>query len=75
MQVGFKSSFINESVDKFTSLLHFELFFGNKTSKTISDFEVSFKGDKRKSTPMQKASSIPVRRCLTAPSSPRPRIS
>jgi hypothetical protein len=48
IQVGFKSAAIYEKVDKFTSMIDFELFFGNKTAKIIDKFEVSFKGDKRK---------------------------
>jgi hypothetical protein len=47
LQVGFKSTPIYEKVDKFTTMLNFELFFGNKTAKTIGNFQVSFKGDKR----------------------------
>lgn len=69
LQVGFKSTAIYEKVDKFTSMIDFELFFGNKTSKTIDKFEVSFRGDKRKPSFMQKALYIPIRKWLTALSS------
>ena len=62
MQVGFKSAAIYEKVDKFTCMIDFELFFGNKTSKAINKFEVGFKGDKRKCFPTQRASSTPARR-------------
>jgi hypothetical protein len=70
MQVGFKSTPVYEKVDKFASMLDFELFFGNKTARTIDKFEVSFKGDKRTHLPMQKVSYIPARRSSTASSTP-----
>lgn len=73
LQVGFKSAAVYEKVDKFASMIDFELFFGNKTARAISKLEVGFKGDKRTHLPTQRASSTPVRRSSTALSTPRRR--
>lgn len=42
LQIGFKFNQIYEKVDKFSTLLNFELFFGNKSDSTIRRFELSF---------------------------------
>ena len=49
------SSPVYEKDDKFTSMLDFELYFGNKTTSNISKFEVHFQGDKRNHVAIQKA--------------------
>lgn len=46
IQIGFKSQQIYEKVDKFSALIEFELFFGNKSDNIIEDVEVYFQGDK-----------------------------
>jgi len=47
LQIGFKFSQVYEKVDKFSALLNFELFFGNKCDRPIRRFELFFEGDKR----------------------------
>ena len=55
LQVGFKISQIYEKVGKYSSLMLFELFFGNKTSALVSRFNIQFRGDKRIFSIIQKA--------------------
>ena len=52
--MGFKISQVYEKVDKYSSLMLFELFFGNKTSALISRFNIQFRGDKRNFIIIQK---------------------
>jgi hypothetical protein len=49
IQIGFKTSQIYEKVDKFSALLLFELYFGNKSASTMTHFNIQFRGDKRTS--------------------------
>lgn len=55
LQIGFKAEPIYERVDKFSSMVCFELYFGNKTDKVLNNFCLSFQGDKRKFILIKKA--------------------
>ena len=62
IQIGFKVSQVYEKVDKFSAMMMFQLYFGNKREKTLKNISLHFLGDKRTFLLTQRVLSIQAHR-------------